>query len=57
MPEIRIGRGKVYVHYVGENRFVFELLDKTGTSSAKLEMSKQQLDTLGKTLQAIAKGK
>jgi hypothetical protein len=56
MPEIRIGRGKVYVDYVGDGRYIIELKDKLGESAA-IEMSKEQLETLGKALQVIAKGK
>jgi hypothetical protein len=56
MPEIRIGRGKVYVDYVGEGRYTLELLSKS-RDSAIIEMSREQLDTLGKSLQVIAKDK
>jgi hypothetical protein len=56
MPEIRIGRGTIYVDYVGEGRFVLEIHSKTG-EELKLELSKGQLDTLGKSFQVIAKDK
>jgi hypothetical protein len=56
MAEIRIGRGTIYVTYVGEGRYTMEVLSKTGRDEP-LEMSRAQLDTLGKSFQAIAKGK
>lgn len=56
MAQINIGRGKVYVEYVGEGRYVLTIQDKLG-DSIDLEMSKEQLDTLGKSFQVIAKDK
>jgi hypothetical protein len=56
MAEINIGRGKVYVNYVGEGRYILQIHSKGG-DVVSLEMSREQLDTLGKSFQVIAKDK